>query len=125
MPTKLTNVEIHANPRIIYKFLLSTGDVLERVGLNIGLEWSNLTGKNPILPSEPDATFIGATKHIGFGDLLIPRILLDGEYATQINGYHWVKLSGYEMIKIAPEYISSSRLSNEGVALIQTESVAQ
>ena len=41
--------------------------------------------------------------------------LSDNQYATQANGFHWVKINKYEMIKIAPEFIVNDILSNAGI----------
>jgi len=120
MPVKLTKVEI-GEFRYSYKFKLSNGNIVEVMVL--GVNFDALLGRDVIIPEYPSATFIGATKHIGFDSP--PRSLVDKEYATQLNGYHWVKIAGYAMIKIAPEYIVSNSLSNAGVTLIQDESVAQ
>ena len=120
MPVKLDKVEI-GDFRYSYKFRLGNGNIVEVMAL--GANFDALLGKEVIIPEYPDATFVGATKHIGFGSP--SRSLADKEYATQVNGYHWVKIAGYVMIKIAPEYIVSNTLSNAGIALIQAESVAQ
>ena len=120
MPVKLTKVEI-GDFRYSYKFRLENGNIVEVMIL--GVNFDALLGRDVIIPEYPSATFIGATKHIGFDSP--PRSLADKEYSTQPNGYHWVKIAGYAMIKIAPEYIVNGTLSNAGVTLIQTESVAE
>ena len=120
MPVKLTKVEI-GDFRYSYKFRLGNGNIVEV--MTIAANFDALLGRDVVVPEYPDATFVGATKHISFDSP--PRSLADKEYATQTNGYHWVKIEGYAMIKIAPEYIVSNSLSNAGVTLIQDESVAQ
>lgn len=46
--------------------------------------------------------------------------LSDNQYATQANGYHWVKIKNYAMTKIAPEHIVNDVLSNDGLNYIKT-----
>ena len=45
--------------------------------------------------------------------------LSDKQYATQANGYHWVKIAGYATIKIPPEYITNGTLSQAGIDYIK------
>lgn len=51
--------------------------------------------------------------------------LSDNQYATQENGFHWVKIAGYKIYKIAPELIVSDLLSDEGISFIQVNSEAE
>jgi hypothetical protein len=45
-------------------------------------------------------------------------MLADWQYATQSNGFHWIKIPGYTMIKIDPVYISKNILSQAGANFI-------
>jgi len=56
-------------------------------------------------------------KQIGFSTP--SKELLDKQYATQTNGYHWVKIAGYKMYKIPPEYITNNTLSQAGIDYIK------
>ena len=51
--------------------------------------------------------------------------LSDNEYATQLNGFHWVKIRGYAMTKIDPGYITNNILSSAGIAEVKERSVAE
>ena len=50
--------------------------------------------------------------------------LSDKEYATQANGFHWVKIAGYRMYKIPPEYITNNTLSQAGIDYIKSQAEA-
>src|SRR4030042_5996734 len=56
-------------------------------------------------------------KQIGF--TTPSKELSDKQYATQANGYHWVKIAGYSTIKIPPEYITNNILSQAGIDYIK------
>ena len=58
------------------------------------------------------------SKQIGFATPT--KTLLDKQYATQENGYHWVKIAGYSTIKIPPEHIVNGTLSQAGIDYIKT-----
>jgi|SRR3972149_10304484 len=76
---------------------------------------------NIVIPE--GSTFVGAATKISFSTL--SGELSDNEYATQENGFHWVKIKNYAMTKIAPEYIVGDVLSNEGINEIKKRSVTQ
>lgn len=48
--------------------------------------------------------------------------LSDNQYATQENGYHWVKINRYAMTKIAPQFITNDILNAEGITEIKNRS---
>ena len=75
------------------------------------------------LESEIDSTFEGAVTKISFATPT--GELSDNQYATQPNGFHWVKISGYKLIKIDPKFITKNVLSQEGITFIQTQSEAE
>ena len=76
---------------------------------------------NIIVPE--GSTLISSATKISFSTL--SGNLEDNQYATQPNGFHWVKLPGYKMYKIDPEFISKNILSQEGIDFIYTNSVAE
>ena len=86
-------------------------------------DFNAMLGKDVVMPDYPSAAYAGSVKKIGFDSP--PRTLADGEYATQENNAHWVKLRGYALIKINPEFIVNDSLSNEGKAHIEMESVIE
>ena len=77
------------------------------------------------VPLEEDLspTFVSSATKISFAT--VSGQLSDNEYATQANGFHWVKIPGYKMYKINPEFISKNILSQAGITFIQTNSVAE
>ena len=75
------------------------------------------------LEEDLDSTFVGSATKITFAT--ITGQLSDNEYATQANGFHWVKMPGYKMYKIDPEFISKNILSQAGITFIETQSVAE
>lgn len=60
------------------------------------------------------------TIQMGFDTL--SKTLSDKQYATQTNGYHWVKIPGYKITKIAPEFIVNNTLSQAGIDEIKARS---
>ncbi len=56
------------------------------------------------------------SKKIGFATL--SKELADNQYATQPNGYHWVKIPGWTTCKIPPEFINKNILSQAGIDYI-------
>ena len=68
-------------------------------------------------PTKVDAVWKMSSIRIGFDTPT--GELGDGQYATQENGFHWVKLEGYDMRKINPEYIKDNILLDEGLAKIE------
>ena len=57
------------------------------------------------------------SQQIGFATL--SKDLSDKQYATQANGYHWVKIPGYAVIKIPPEHITNNTLNQAGIDYIK------
>ena len=110
---RLKEVSIGEN-RYIHKFKRANGTIVEVLALKDS--YDNLAIVQPTLP---DYTWISSSIRIGFGNTAGP--LDDGKYATQVNGYHWVKLEGYKMKKISPEYIVKSVLSPEGELEVMAE----
>jgi hypothetical protein len=51
--------------------------------------------------------------------------LTNGLYATQANGYHWVKIAGYAITKLAPEFIVNNTISQAGIDEIKARSVVE
>jgi len=76
---------------------------------------------NIVIPQ--GSTLVSSATKISFSTL--SKELSDKQYATQPNGFHWVKIPGYKMYKINPEYISKSILSQGGIDFIQTNSEAE
>ena len=72
------------------------------------------------IPTMIDAVWKMSSIRIGFDTLT--GELGDGQYATQENGFHWVKLIGYDLIKILPEFIINDILSDEGIEKIKKDS---
>ena len=70
-----------------------------------------------------DCVWVQSAKKIAFNT--ITGELLDGQYATQINGGHWVKIPDYKMIKIRSEYIKNDILSPAGEKEVETKSVLE
>ena len=68
-------------------------------------------------PTKTDTKWVASSIRIGFDTPT--GELSDGQYATQDNGFHWVKIEGYDMVKILPEYIKNDILSKEGEAKIK------
>jgi len=48
--------------------------------------------------------------------------LSDGQHATQENGFHWVKIAGYEVIKIDPSMVAKSKTTPAGLNKILLDS---
>ena len=69
---------------------------------------------NIVIPE--GSTFVSSATKISFSTL--SGELSNKEYATQANGFHWVKLAGYTMIKIDPQYITNNFLSQAGIDFI-------
>ncbi len=57
------------------------------------------------------------SKKIGFATP--SKELSNNQYATQVNGHYWVKIQGWTMCKIPPEYISKGILSQAGIDYIK------
>ena len=107
---KLKKVAIGEN-RYVHKFELANGSIVEVMALKTS--YDNLA---TIQPTQAQATWKCSSIRIGFDTT--SGNLSDGEYATQENGSHWVKIEGYDMVKISPEYIVRNNLSDEGLAKI-------
>ena len=117
MAIRLTERNIGEN-KYIHKFMRPNGGII--TVMTTASSYNDLVHTQPVYP---DATWVMSSIRIGFdtptGDLG------NKEFATQANGYHWVKLRGYVMRKIPPEYIVGVTLSPEGAALIETEGNAE
>ena len=100
---KLIKVNIGAN-KYVHKFRLEDKTVITEATTKAS--YDNL--KDQIKPTKPDATWFMSSIRIGFDTP--SGNLSDGEYATQKNGYHWVKLAGYEMWKVMPEDVHNDNL---------------
>ncbi len=68
------------------------------------------------LDEELGPTFVGAATKITFAT--VSGNLEDNQYATQPNGYHWVKIPGWTTCKIPPEFINKNILSQAGIDYI-------
>ena len=75
------------------------------------------------LDGEIDQTWVRSATKITFATLT--GKFSDNQYATQANGFHWVKIPNYEVIKINPEFIDKNRLSDVGIAEIEFNSVLE
>ena len=51
--------------------------------------------------------------------------LSDGQRATQENGFHWVKISGYVVIKIDPDMVAKDKTTVAGLNKILLDSEAK
>jgi len=110
MPTiKLTKVNIGAN-RYFNKYKNNATGYVVNVETTKEVYDAIVASREPA-PDKPGSAYVGSYTAIGFegGDLA------DNTYATQENGFHWVKINRYEMTKIAPEFISIDVLSNAGI----------
>jgi len=76
---------------------------------------------NIVIPQ--GSTLVSSATKISFSTL--SGELSDKEYATQVNGFHWVKIPNYKMYKINPGFISRNILSQAGIDFIQTNSVLE
>ena len=103
MPVKLTKVNIGPTRYIVFQDGVPT-EVSASVFMVVDMEGNIIYN------------YSDWSKRIGF--VTPSKSLSDKEYATQENGFHWVKLRGYAMIKINPEFITNDTLSQEGVDYI-------
>lgn len=108
---KLKKVDIGAN-RYVHKFKLADKTIVTEIATKE--TYDNLATTKP---TKTDATWAMSSIRIGFDTPT--GELSDGEYATQENGFHWVKIAGYDMEKVLPEYIKNDILSKEGEAKIK------
>ena len=114
MPTiKLTKVNIGAN-RYFNKYKNNATGYVVNVETTKEVYDAIVALVEPA-PDKPGAAYVGSYTAIGFegGDLA------DNYYATQANGFHWVKINKYAMIKVFPEHITNNTLSNEGINYIK------
>ena len=74
-------------------------------------------------PAEGDMTHDYWCQQISFDTP--SGFLSDNKYATQANGFHWVKINRYAMTKIVPEFIVNDILSAEGIAEIKRRGVTE
>lgn len=100
--------------KYIHKFRLANDSVVEVATTQAA--YDNL---HVVAPTLPSATWLCSSIRIGFDTP--SGNLGNEEFATQENGYHWVKLTGYRLLKIDPEYIVRKVLSTEGEAWIKQE----
>ena len=108
---ELTKVDI-GDFRYFHKFELEDKTLVTEVTTKE--TYDNLSATTP---TKIDSTYKMSSIRIGFDTPT--GELGDGQYATQENGSHWVKLKGYTMIKILPEYIKDDILSNEGIVKVK------
>ena len=108
---ELKKVNIGAN-RYFHKFKLADDSIVEKITTKESVDNSPVNR-----PTKTDATWFMSSCRIGFDTPT--GELADGEYATQVNGFHWVKIVGYDAVKILPEYIKDNILSKEGEAKIK------
>jgi len=106
---KLTKVNI--GPNKIYSTFNIGGELVTQEVMVVPLD------------GELDPTFVGSATKISFATL--SGNLEDNQYATQPNGFHWVKLPGYKMYKIDPGFINKNFLSQTGIDFIHTNSVLE
>ena len=111
---KLTKVNIGTN-RYVHKFKLSNGTVVTESTTKAS--YDNLSIKDSSRPVKAGATWFMSSIRIGFDTPT--GELSDNQYATQDNGFHWVKLVGHDVVKVLPEYIKNDILSKEGEAKIK------
>lgn len=111
---KLTKVDMAAE-RYYHKFRLAGGTVITE-------ETTKTVFDNLSVKGNPQPTKTGGTWQMSYDTPAFDTLskeLGDNQYATQINGYHWVKLPGFKMEKIDPGYIISDDLSSAGEMLIK------
>src|SRR3989304_407492 len=109
MPTiKLTKVNIGPSKNVVT--LKDSQGVSSQAVMVVDMDG------NIVVPE--GSTIVSSATKISFSTL--SGELSNNEYATQENGFHWVKLAGYTLIKINPEYISKNILSQAGVDFVHT-----
>src|SRR4030042_1000225 len=105
MPTiKLTKVEIGPTRYIVYQEGVPS-EVSAEVFMVVDMEGNTIYN------------YENWSKQIGFATP--SKELSDKQYATQANGYHWVKIPGYSTIKVLPEHITNNNLSQAGIDYIK------
>jgi len=102
---------------------MATPITLQKVNIAVFKYWSTVSEVSTEITEEEynsgpkgDAVY---SKRIAFNTP--DGKLADGQYATQVNGFHWVKIPGYTVVKISSAYIKSNTLSSQGIAKILTE----
>src|SRR3989337_2580073 len=93
---KLTKVEIGPTRYIVYQDGVSS-EVNSDVFMVVDIDGNTIYN------------YSKWSQQIGFATP--SKDLSDKQYATQANGYHWVKIPGYSMIKIPPEHITNNTLN--------------
>jgi len=73
--------------------------------------------------SKVDAVWLSSARKISF-DTPTGQ-LRDGEYATQLNGFHWVKITGYAVIKVRPGVVTNNALQQKGIEEVKLKSVEE
>ncbi len=103
---KLTKVNIGSN-KYVNKFEMLDETFVEEITTKEAYDNISVTA-----PTKTDAVWVSSAIKIAF-DTPTGK-LSDGEYATQENGFHWIKIKGYAVTKINPEFIKDDILSPEG-----------
>ena len=107
---KLTKINIVAN-KYFAKFNTAGHISVEEIAEK---DYKNIQVKDK-------AVWMGSSSKISFDTTT--GELGDNEYATQLNGFHWVKIKEYEVIKIRPEFIIKNALSQKGIDEVKSKSV--
>ena len=116
----VTKVNIVAD-RYFHKFKLPNTSIA-RIETN-KTDYDALSSKETPLPVFSNATYLSSANEICFDTT--SGYLSDKEYATQASGFHWVKITGYEMWKVYPEDIHNDNLSNAAVKIIKENAVPE
>ncbi len=114
---KLTRVNIGSN-KYVNKFEMLDETFVEEITTKEA--YDNLS---VITPTKTDSVWLSSAIKISFDTPT--GELSDGEYATQENGFHWIKILGYAVTKINPEFIKNNILSPAGEIDVEERSVAE
>ena len=118
MPIKLSKVDIGPNRYWATFKRISDGAEISIQVLENNIEGVVVSSNQDIQTLLQNYELIKHATKISFSTL--SENLSDKEYATQENGFHWVKIPGYKVIKIKPEHIDSKgTLSSGGQAYIE------
>ena len=90
--------------RYYHRFRLANDSIMVVVALKESFD--AILVRDCEFPVFSNATYLGSVAKISFDT--VSKDLSDGEYATQVNGYHWVKISGCTVVKIDPEFIKNN-----------------
>jgi len=113
---KLTKVSIGSDKHFS-TFDTSGGLVTDEITLS---EYTNIFTE---IPTKEDGTWRQSSTKISFDTST--GELSDKQYATQENGFHWVKIPDYAVTKIDPKFIDKDLLSADGVADVKERSEAE